>query len=178
MEPIPGMRSLNEKIKQLEGLLLSVANEVRPVSHRTTIEQFHDEIQKSKQQKSLSNLSKLKSEFENTLIKELSGLNMTKCMSRVVDIAVTYIENNIGKIASTLAVNVSSELKLSTCVSFIKSVISTFNEDDLINCINHFVEILFPKKEEESVATTLNALVTTSNALVTTKNKKKVNFKF
>lgn len=175
MEPIPGLKSINEKLRQLEGLLISVATEVRPSQTKSTIEQFHDDIQKSKQQRTLDNLTKMKSEFERDLIKEMAGRNVTKSISRICEFAVGFIENNISKIASVLDVKITSDLKLSTCVNFIKSVVAIFDETDLVNCINHFVEIMFPKEEKQEKQ---EPVATSSNAIVSVKHKKKVHFKF
>jgi hypothetical protein len=177
-EPTPlGIKSLTDKVRNLESVLSKSIDQIVP-SVKTDIESFIDNLKKSKESTILKKMNEIKAHFEAGITSDLGGTNLSIIMSRVVQHTVMYIEKNIGTISKVLGETTTSALKLNTALSFIKGICPNIDFEEVINMINHFVEILFPSLSLDPPSTPLVTQAPVpapaSTQLVTVKRKKSI----
>jgi hypothetical protein len=134
--------SKNQQINQIQTTQQSNTNSGFASSTITS-------ILKSKENKIISDLEKVKQNYVNGLAK--SGINVSTDeeillnLTKIIQYSVTFVETNGLTISKMLLTDLTSGFKLNTCLNLITDVIgSLVPNNHLVAYIEHFVSLLFP----------------------------------
>lgn len=138
-DKIMGIKSLQERMEMIENKFDH--NHPKNVIEKMLIEKKIKDDQERDQKFDI--IKKNYTEYVTTYVSD-----PMKHLTKLIEASVIWIEENGHKIMYLFDLTISGESKLQLCIDLILSIITYENIEFLKDTINHFVQILFPKKME------------------------------
>lgn len=136
-----GLKSINDRLTQLE--------KIKDVYHE---DDFLDKLKSATIQTSLTKqknqITQIKDHYTKGLAKNVNDISMNM-FTYIVEYTINYVEKNINVIAYVLDSKVSGQLKLHTAITFICEYFTDLDKKFIENSINHMVDIVFNRKNQD-----------------------------
>ena len=136
-----GIKSLSDRLASLEDKL----------TKKTDLSDIIlNNIEEKKREKNRNEIEVMRAHFLQGII--TNGIDPKLDFLKLCTYSIHWIENNISKLAKLMNIPVTSDLKLDTATSLLKSVdIGIFNDVLIERSIDYLVTLLYPKKEHLNV---------------------------
>lgn len=168
--PILGLTTVAAKVDNIEKQLNPLeSQDFANVTIKNTLQSKEDKLRQD-----LHNIESLYKQGMAQSNISISTTNDILCnITKIVQYSVTFIEKNGTGIAKMLLTDLTSEFKLSTCISLIEQVIDgAFPNNQIMAYVEHFVSLLFPKTV--TAATESPAVMTDSTDKISIKARNSI----
>ena len=137
-----GLKSISKKISEME----------KQIGVSSSSGDFEDiivnKLENKKKDARKEQISVMKHHYKEGLVSQIDVDNSNNLMD-IAYYSVLWIEKNINKLALLLNTDVTSELKLMTCIQLIHEYINDYDDDFLTCTIETLVRIVFHSKEKK-----------------------------